>query len=71
MTIREQNAPVPLVMIAYRTVPVAHEDAVPLDLLSTILAGGQSSRLYRELVAEKQLAVAAQAMSCPWSRTAS
>lgn len=62
VTIKEQNAPVPLVMIAYRTVPVAHEDATPLNLLGTILAGGQSSRLYRELVAQRQLAVAADTM---------
>ncbi len=62
VTIREPNAPVPLVMISYRTVPVSDDDAVPLDLLSTILAGGSSSRLYRELVAEKQLAVAADSI---------
>ncbi|MHC4406665.1 MAG: M16 family metallopeptidase, partial [Planctomycetota bacterium] len=62
-TIREKNAPVPVVMVAYRAVPVAHDDSVPLELLGTILAGGQSSRLYRDLVAENQLAVAAQAMN--------
>ena len=63
VTIREQNAPVPLVMIACRSVPIRNEDTVPLDLLSTILAGGSSSRMYRELVAEKQLAVAAQSIN--------
>lgn len=63
VTVGEKNAPVPLVLVTYRSVPVAHDDAVPLKLLGTILAGGQSSRLYRELVAEKQLAVAAQVMN--------
>ncbi len=51
------NAPAPLVAIFYHTVPQAHADSVPLQLLSRILCSGQSSRLYRDLVAENQLAV--------------
>jgi zinc protease len=34
-------------------------DAAPLELLSVILAGGRSSRLYRDLVHERQLALEA------------
>ena len=55
--IKEKNAPAPAVGVVYRTVPIAHEDGVALELLGRILGGGQSSRLYRELVADKQLAV--------------
>ncbi|MHC4616624.1 MAG: M16 family metallopeptidase [Planctomycetota bacterium] len=63
VTIKEQNAPAPGVGVVYRTVPVRDEDAVVLELLSEILGGGNSSRLYRELVAAKQMAVAVQAVS--------
>ncbi len=57
MVIDDENAPAPVAGIAWRTVPLGHEDEVVLDLLSEILGGGNSSRLYRELVAEKQVAV--------------
>ena len=41
----------------YRSAAVASDDDVPLTLLAMILGEGDSSRLYRELVAQKQLAV--------------
>jgi len=59
--IDDENAPAGMVQIIWRTVPAGHRDEVVLDLLSEILGGGNSSRLYRELVAEKQLAVSASA----------
>lgn len=62
VTLKQDNAPIPLVAIVYRTVPLNSEDSVALDLLSTILGGGNSSRVYRELVAKKQLAVGIQSM---------
>ncbi len=55
----DPSAPAPAVGVVWRTVPDRHEDAVPLKLLGTILGGGESSRLYRELVADRQLAVVA------------
>ena len=61
VTIREKNAPVPTVQIVFRTVPVVHDDSTAMGMLSTILGGGQSSRLYRDLVAEKQIAASAYA----------
>ncbi len=61
ITIRENNAPAPGVGVAFRTVPANHEDAAALDLAAEILGGGNSSRLYRDLVAQKQIAVMAQA----------
>jgi zinc protease len=61
VSLREDNAPAPVVGIVWRTVPSRDDDTVPLDLLTTILGGGDSSRLYRYLVADKQLAVIAMA----------
>ena len=63
VTLQEDNAPAPAAGLVYKTVPVRHTDSVALDILAEILGGGKSSRLYRELVAEKQLAVQAQAFS--------
>ncbi len=63
VVIDDENAPAPKVDIAWRTVPRGHPDEAPLDLLSEILGGGDSSRLYREIVAERQLAVSADAIT--------
>jgi len=57
VTIKQDNAPAPGVGVVYRTVPIADKDATVLELMAEILGGGNSSRLYRELVADKQLAV--------------
>jgi zinc protease len=65
VTIKEDNAPAPKVEVIWRTVPVRDNDSIVLGLMSNILGEGNSSRLYRELVAEKQLAV--QAFSWSWS----
>ncbi len=61
VTLKEDNAPAPGVGVVFRTVPIKDKDSIALELLAEILGGGNSSRLYRELVAEKQLAVAAKA----------
>jgi zinc protease len=50
-------AHLPLVYLAYHVPNHASEDAPALELLSTILAGGRASRLYRHLVYERQLAL--------------
>jgi zinc protease len=63
--LEEENAPAPIVGVVFRTVPISDKNSVAIDLLAEILGGGRSSRLYRELVAEKQLAVEAEASS--WS----
>ncbi|MBN1124227.1 MAG: insulinase family protein [Sedimentisphaerales bacterium] len=61
IVIKDENAPAAMVDIAWRTVPTGHDDEIPLSLLSEILGGGASSRLYRDLVADKQWAVSASA----------
>jgi zinc protease len=55
--LKERNGPVPIVGVAYRTVPMGHPDAVPLEMLGSILGEGESSRLYRDLVSERDLAM--------------
>lgn len=59
ITIKERNGPVPIVAVGYRTVPTGHDDELPLDMLGRILGGGESSRLYRDLVTERDLAIVA------------
>jgi zinc protease len=39
----------------YHTVPMAHEDMYPLDVLAQIVAGGRSARLTAELKEERRL----------------
>ena len=46
----------PGVFMTYRAVKMGDADAYPLDLLSNVLAGGRSSRLYRKLVTDLRLA---------------
>jgi len=46
----------PALAIAYHIPAFGHPDALPLEVLSQILSQGQSSRLYRELVYQRQLA---------------
>jgi predicted Zn-dependent peptidase len=47
--------PVPAVFLAFRTPARLHPDFYAVDLLSDVLAQGQSSRLYRRLLKEKPL----------------
>jgi zinc protease len=47
----------PTLMIAYHTPETKSEDYYAMELLNAILAEGRSSRLYRALIDEKQLAV--------------
>jgi zinc protease len=53
------NVPLPAVASAYQLPPMGHPDTYALQIASDILSSGQSSRLYRRLVYEEQVAVAA------------
>ena len=53
------NTPLPAVVIGYKMPARYAPDAYPLELASDILAGGESSRLYQELVYKQQIAVQA------------
>jgi zinc protease len=57
----KKEAELPYIMIAYHTPSFPHEDSYALDVLSLILSGGKSSRLYKSLVYEKKIALDADA----------
>ncbi len=56
-------AELPAVLLGYKSISSHAPDAPALELLSVILAGGDSSRLYRALVYEKQIATEVSADS--------
>ena len=49
-----------MLAVAWHAPATGHADAEALDVLSQILSAGRSSRLYRRLVYEKQLALGAE-----------
>lgn len=57
------NVPLPAVVVAWQTVPYGHADRAALTVLDGILSTGESSRMYRSLVYDAQ--IAAQASSIP------
>ena len=62
-TVKYKNAPLEAVVTAYHLPPMGHPDAYALEIASSILSAGQSSRLYKRLVYDEQSAVAAQGQS--------
>ncbi|HYW33450.1 MAG TPA: insulinase family protein, partial [Gemmatimonas sp.] len=54
--VQEDRVQLPRAYYAWHGVKAFHADEPALDALARILAGGKSSRLYRTLVYEKQLA---------------
>lgn len=57
--ILKREAELPYILAAYHTPGIPHEDSYALEVLSTILSKGKSSRLYRSLIYEKRLAISA------------
>jgi zinc protease len=53
------NTPLPTVVITYHIPEAIHPDIYALQVAGNILSAGESSRLYRRMVYEKQMAVAA------------
>jgi predicted Zn-dependent peptidase len=56
-TYEDPNIQVPAVFTVYRTPSMTTRDARVLDMISTILSDGKSSRLYKKLVDEKKKAL--------------
>jgi len=54
-----KQAQLPIVYLAWHVPNQKSDDAAALELLSTILAGGRASRLYRDLVYQRQLVLEA------------
>jgi len=60
LTITErENWPLPAVIVAHHITYDGHPDAYPLHIAAKLLSDGQSSRIYRRLVYDEQLAVSA------------
>ncbi len=59
------NIQLPAIFQAYRIPEQGSEDYYALSMLSTLMAGGESSRLNKSLVDKQQLAVAAQTIPLP------
>ncbi len=51
----------PTLAMAWHGPPTGHPDAEPLDVMSTILSSGRTSRLYRRMVHEEPVALGASA----------
>jgi len=60
--IQPANGPVPIAGLVFRAVPDGDPDAVPLDMLMQVLGGGESSRVYIDLVRRKEIAMAGMAL---------
>lgn len=56
----------PAIIQAYRTPAMGTDDYYAMDLLSKMLSGGQSSRLHKKLVDEKQMALAVNLFPLPF-----
>ncbi|MDP2156837.1 MAG: pitrilysin family protein [Nitrospirota bacterium] len=57
----KKEAELPYILSVYKVPNITHEDGFGLDVLGSILSDGKSSRLYRSLVYEKQIAISAWA----------
>lgn len=60
-TIQGQSQP--FLLMGYHTVAQDHPDAKALQLLGSIISSGRTSRLYKRMVEEEQLALAVQAFN--------
>ncbi|MFH1418186.1 MAG: pitrilysin family protein [Planctomycetota bacterium] len=61
--LKEDKGPLPVVGVLYRTVPGGHPDGPALQVLMGVLGGGESSRLYVDVVKDKEIAQVAGAIS--------
>lgn len=66
--ILKKQTHLPLVVMAYKVPAFPNKDSISIEVLSTILGEGKSSRLYRTLVTEKALAVDVSTANSPLSR---
>jgi zinc protease len=55
----KKQAELPIVYMAWHVPNHRSDDSIALEVLSTVLSGGRASRLYRDLVYQRQLALEA------------
>ncbi|MEO9512409.1 MAG: pitrilysin family protein [Flavobacteriaceae bacterium] len=53
----DSNIQIPAILMGYRTPAQTEKDAYVLDMISTYLSDGKSSKLYKKLVDEKKMAL--------------
>lgn len=58
-------AELPAIMVGYKASPYRHDDYAALEIIRSMLTDGESSRLYRTLIYEKQIATEASAFFRP------
>ena len=56
-TYQDPNIQIPAIITAYRTPSMKTRDARVLELISSYLSGGKSSKLYKKIVDEKKMAL--------------
>ncbi|ALM49558.1 peptidase M16 [Flavobacterium psychrophilum] len=56
-TYEDPNVQLPMVVTAYRTPSMKTKEAKVLDMISSILTGGKSSRMYKKIVDDKKMAL--------------
>ena len=62
-TYEDPNIQKPMIVASYRTPSMKTRDARVLDMISTILSDGKSSRLYKKIVDDKKMALQIGAFS--------
>jgi len=62
-TYHDPNIQIPAIMLAYRTPGQGQREAYVINMISTYLSDGESSKLYKKLVDEKKMAL--QVLSMP------
>jgi predicted Zn-dependent peptidase len=62
-TYQDPNIQLPMVVASYRTPSMKTREARILDMISTILSDGKSSRLYKKIVDDKKMALQIGAFS--------
>jgi predicted Zn-dependent peptidase len=56
-TYEDSNIKIPMMVVAYRTPSMKTRDARVLDMISTYLSDGKSSKLYKKIVDDKKMAL--------------
>ena len=59
----DPNIQIPMGLVSYRTPSMKDREAYVLDMISSILSGGKSSRLYKKMVDDKKISLEVQAVN--------
>ncbi len=59
----DPNIQLPMGLVSYRIPSFKDRDAYVLDMISSVLSGGKSSRLYKKMVDDKKVSVEVQAVN--------